>query len=306
MPATSRRRPLPLLVALVAALAAVVAACADGTAPSTTAGTATDDAGDVTVEAEPQRIVSLSASLTEIAYAVGAGDQVVAVDRYSTHPAGAPVTDLSGFRPNVEAIAAHRPDLVLVGSDRDGIVGALGAAGVPTVLLTSATTLDDTYRAIEVVGDATGHPEEAAEVVAGMRARIDELVASVPERPQPVSYYYELSGDLHSVTSATYIGELLALAGLRSIGDAAPDDAGGYPQLNAEFVLGADPDVVFLARTDGATPDPAEVAARPGWAELAAVRSGRVVALDPDLASRWGPRVVDLLEQVIAATASLR
>jgi iron complex transport system substrate-binding protein len=280
----------------------------DSTTPAAATGfpvTVTDDTGPVTIAAAPQRIVSLSASLTEIVYAVGAGDQVAAVDRYSTHPAEAPISDLSGFRPNVEAIAAHQPDLVLVARDRDGIVDALTAAGIPTLLLGAAGSLDDTYRAIEVVGAVTGHHADAADAVADLRARIDEVVATAPERERPVRYYYELSGDLHSVTSDTYIGELLGLAGLESVADAAPDAAGGYPQLNAEFVLGADPDVIFLARTDGADPDGAEVAARPGWSQLSAVDAGRIVVLDPDLASRWGPRVVELLEQVIAATAEI-
>jgi iron complex transport system substrate-binding protein len=105
------------------------------------------------------------------------------------------------------------------------------------------------------------------------------------------------------VTSSTFIGNVLSLAGLTSIADAAPDAAGGYPQLSAESVLAADPVFVFLAHSDGTTPTSDELAARPGWSELQAVREGHVIALDTDIASRWGPRVVDLLTAVVTATS---
>jgi iron complex transport system substrate-binding protein len=265
--------------------------------------TVTAENGSVTISAAPQRIVSLSPSLTEMLYSVGAGEQVAAVDKYSNFPAGTPITDLSGFKPNVEAIAALRPDLVVVAGDRDGIVAALGAIGVPTLLLPPATSLDDTYHQLATIGAATGHADQAAATVATMRQQVDALSARVPEREAPLAYFYELADDGHTVTSSTFIGNVLSLAGLTSIADAAPDQAGGYPQLSAEAVLAADPAVVFLAHSDGTNPTTEELAARPGWSELQAVRDGRVVALDPDIASRWGPRVVDLLAAVVDATA---
>ncbi len=136
-----------------------------------------------------------------------------------------------------------------------------------------------------------------------MREQIAALVAKVPEREAPLTYFYELAEDGNTVTSSTFIGNVLSLAGLTSIADAAPDAAGGYPQLSAESVLAADPVFVFLAHSDGTTPTPDELAARPGWSELKAVRDGHLVVLDTDIASRWGPRVVDLLAAVIAATS---
>ena len=112
-----------------------------------------------------------------------------------------------------------------------------------------------------------------------------------------------LHGPLAAVITEVRLPRVV-LAGLTSIADAAPDAAGGYPQLSAESVLAADPVFVFLAHSDGTTPTPDELAARPGWSELQAVRDGHVVVLDPDVASRWGPRVVDLLAAVVAATAA--
>jgi iron complex transport system substrate-binding protein len=267
--------------------------------------TVTAGNGLVTIAQAPQRIVSLSPSLTEMLYATGAGDQVIAVDKYSNFPAGTPVTDLSGFKPNVEAIAALTPDLVVVSGDRDGIVAALGSVGIPTLLLGPATTLDDTYGQLATIGAATGNAEQAAATVASMRQQVDALTARVPEREAPLTYFYELADDGHTVTSATFIGNVLSLAGLTSIADAAPETAGGYPQLSAEAILAADPNVVFLAHSDGASPTAEQLAARPGWSELQALRDGHVVVLDPDIASRWGPRVVDLLAAAVDATAGI-
>jgi iron complex transport system substrate-binding protein len=295
---TSTAAPTTATAATSAALTTTAAAAAFPV--TVTAGN-----GPVTIAAAPRRVVSLSPSLTEMLYAVGAGDQVAAVDKYSNYPAGTPVTDLSGFKPNVEAVAALTPDLVVVAGDRDGLVAALGTVGVPTLLLPPAKSLDDTYGQLTTIGAATGHADQAAATVATMRQQVDALTARVPEREAPLTDFYELADDGHTVTSSTFIGNVLSLAGLTSIADAAPDQAGGYPQLSSEAILAADPAVVFLAHSDGANPTTEELAARPGWSELQAVRDGHVVALDPDVASRWGPRVVDLLAAVVDATAGI-
>jgi iron complex transport system substrate-binding protein len=307
------------LAATVLVAAVLVAGCGDDTDAASSATkearaaarnaafpvVVTAENGDVELAAQPQRIVSLSPSLTELLFAIEAGDQVVAVDQYSDFPAGTPVTDLSGFQPNVEAIGGYQPDLVVVASDRDGVVDALGGLSIPTLLLPSADSLDDVYDQIETLGAATGHADTAGALADHLRVDLDEIAASVPERDEPLRYFYELSEGLHSVTSDTFIGEVLGLAGLSSIADGVDDTAGGFPQLSAEYVLDADPSVVFLAHTDGTGQDPAEVAARPGWSELGAVRNGNVVVLDPDISSRWGPRLVELLRAVVAATSEI-
>ena len=308
------------LAAVLGVAALLLAGCGDDAGPAavatTTAApaapsepafpvTVTAENGDVEIAARPQRIVSLSPSLTEILFAVGAGDQVVAVDQYSDFPAGTPVTDLSGFRPNVEAVAAHEPDLVVVASDRDGVVGALGALDIPTLLLPSADGLDDVYAEIDALGRATGHADTAQALAGQVRADLAAIAATVPAREQPLRYFYELSDGLHSATSETFVGELLGLAGLTSIADGVDAAAGGFPQLSAEYVLDADPDVVFLAHTDGTGQDPAEVGARPGWADLRAVKKGAVVVLDADVSTRWGPRIVDLLRSVVDVTNAI-
>lgn len=314
-PPRSSRPPRRLAgLAALCAVALGVAACGSDT-PST-AGTAdsavtaypvtvTADNGEVTLAAQPTRIVSLSASLTEMLFAVDAGDQVIAVDKYSNYPEGTPQTELSGFKPNVEAIAALDPDLVVLPNDREGIVAALDAVGIPTLLLTSATSIDDALEEISTIAAATGHPAAGAALVASIRSTLEELHARVPARVTPLTYYYELTADGHSATSATFVGSVLALAGMVSIADTVADAVGGFPQLSYESILAADPDVILLAHGSEPNPTIAELAERPGWASLRAVRDGNVVDLDGDIASRWGPRIVDLLRTVIDATETI-
>ncbi|MCO8128163.1 ABC transporter substrate-binding protein [Acidimicrobiia bacterium EGI L10123] len=279
----------------------------DGAGEATFPVTVTVDGTDTTIEAEPQAIVSLSPTATEMLFAVGAGEQVVAVDDFSNFPDDAPVTDLSGFDPNVEAIIGYDPDLVILSGDRNDVVAGLAAVDVPTIVLPSAMTIEDTYTQIEVVGAATGHVGDAAEVVANMQTDIEELVAQLPEQGEPLTYYHELDDTLYSVTSDTFIGEIYGLAGLENVADSADGaaDAGGYPQLSAEFLIDADPDLIFLADTKCCGQDASTVAERPGWSEMNAVQQGDVVELDDDIASRWGPRIVDFLAAIVEATADV-
>jgi iron complex transport system substrate-binding protein len=261
--------------------------------------------GEVTIEQRPGRIVSLAPTATEVLFAIGAGDQVVAVDEFSTYPEEAPRTDLSGFEPNLEAVAALDPDLVVVSDDLNDIVSALTAVGIPVIHHPAAVSLGDTYTQIEQLGAATGNPEAAAGLVAAMASDIDDLSGSVEDRAEPLTYYHELDGSLFTVTSATFIGEIYGLAGLDNIADAAEGADTLYPQLSAEYIIESDPDLIFLADSQCCGESAETVAARPGWDQITAVTSGAVVALDEDIASRWGPRVVDFLETVVAATLEL-
>lgn len=257
--------------------------------------------GAVTITAMPTAIVSLSPTGTEMLFAVGAGDQVVAVDEFSYYPDEAPVTDLSGFTPNIEAIAEYAPDLVVVSDDLDGVVGALTGLRIPVVHLPVAQSMDDVYAQIETIGAATGHLAEATELTATMQSEIEALVASMPGMAEPVTFFHEIDNTLYSASSATFIGQVYAMLGLTNIADAVDTaDSFGYPQLSSEYVIESDPDIIFLA--DGAYGESAEtVAARPGWGDLQAVIKGNIVPVDADLSSRWGPRVVDFVAVVVAA-----
>jgi iron complex transport system substrate-binding protein len=260
--------------------------------------------GTVAIEAQPERIVSLSPTATETLYAIGAGEQVVAVDDFSNYPEGTPMTDLSGFEPNVEAVTTYDPDLVVLSFDANDVVAGLERLEIPVLELPAATTIDEAYDQITDLGTATGHPDEAGELVDEMQADIDGLVDQVPERDEPLTYYHELDDQLHTATSQTFIGQIYALAGLENVADPA-DDGSGYPQVSAELLLDADPDVIFLAdEAAGVTAD--DVAARPGWDQITAVRNDDIVELDPDITSRWGPRVVEFVRTVVKATTDAR
>jgi iron complex transport system substrate-binding protein len=255
----------------------------------------------------PSRIVSISTVATEMLFAIGAGDRVVAVDSMSNFPSDAPVTDLSGFEPNVEAILGFAPDLVILSYDPGDVVASLDVAGVASLLLGAAYTIADTYSQIEALGAVTGDEDLAATLVAEMQAEMAVLADSVQSRDEPLTYYHELDDTLYTVTSTTFIGEVYALAGLVNTADPVDADASawGYPQVSAEYLLDADPDLIFLADTKCCAQDVAAVAARPGWANLTAVSRGRIVELDDDVASRWGPRIVDFLRSIVEAVNAI-
>jgi iron complex transport system substrate-binding protein len=284
-----RRSLAPVLLLL---LALVVAGCG-GDGPSSDAAAA-----------QPRRIVSLSPTSTEMLFAIGAGGQVVAVDSNSNYPEDAPKTELSAYEPNLEAIAAYRPDLVVYSDDPGGLAAGLGKLGIPVLRQPAAKGLEDTYAQLDQLGRATGHQAEAGQLTATMRAEIERITAAArPERP--LTYYHELDKNLYTATSSTFIGQLYEQLGMKNVADAADKEGTGYPQLSAEFVVKADPDLIFLADTKCCGQSARTVAARDGWDQLTAVRSGGVVELDDDVASRWGPRVVDFLKTVAARIESL-
>jgi iron complex transport system substrate-binding protein len=279
------------------ALAVALAACGSSSKPAAAPVRSTTTVG----ARVPTRIVSLSPTATEMLYAIGAGPQVVAVDDQSNYPPVAPKTKLSGYQPNVEAIADKNPDLVVLSSG--AVKSQLEKLRIKVLVDEAATTLDDSYRQIVDLGGVTGHAQQAAALVASMRRDIAAALPTTPARTQPATYYYELDNTFYSATSHTFIGSLFTLAGLRNIADAADKDASGYPQLSAEYIIRQDPDYVFLADTKCCRQSAKTVAARPGWSSLTAVKQHRIVELDDDIASRWGPRVVQLFQQIVRATS---
>jgi iron complex transport system substrate-binding protein len=211
------------------------------------------------------------------------------------------MTDLSGFEPNVEAIASYEPDLVVYATEPGDLGPSLEGLGIPALQQDAAGSLDDVYEQVDQLGMATGHTTEATALVAGMRVDIETIVDSIEPTEPPLSFYHELDDTYFSVTSSTFIGQLYALSGLVNIADEAKGAGGGYPQLSAEYIIQADPDLIFLADTKCCGQSPATVAERPGWGQIDAVERGGVISLDDDIASRWGPRVVDYLRRIAAA-----
>lgn len=296
----NKNRPAPVTaLALALAVLGGLGACGGGPEPAA-AESFPVEVEQTLIPAAPQRIVSAGASHTEILYAIGAGEHVVATDQFSDFPEVAASTPkFDAFNLGVETVASFGPDLVILSFDPGDLQAGLAALGIPTLLLGPPADLEEVYRQIEALGAATGHPGEAAGLVAEIREEVDRLAAAVGTGP-PLTYYYELDPTLYSLTSGTFVGGLLGRLGMESIADVA-DDGSGYPQLSPEFILSADPDFILLADTRCCGQSAATVAARPGWASLAAVAAGRVVELDDDVAQRWGPRIVDLLAAVSGA-----
>ena len=249
--------------------------------------------------ATPHRIISLSPTATESLFAIGAGKQVVAVDDQSDYPRRAPRTGLSGYTPNVEAIAGYRPDLVILSGNPNDVLGGLRKLGIRVLLQPAVKDLAGTYAEIRQLGAVTGHTKSAKTLANRMKSAIAKSVKSVPKRR--LSVYHELDPTYYSATSQTFIGRIYKLFGLRNIADAADSTASGYPQLSGEYIISQNPGLIVLADTRCCGQSAATVANRPGWSGVAAVRSHRVVGIDDSVASRWGPRVVNFVQAVANA-----
>jgi iron complex transport system substrate-binding protein len=289
----------------LAAVLGVLGGCGESSSPQAPPAGDGDfpvTVGDTTVERRPERIVSLSPTATETLFAVGAGPQVVAVDSESDHPPDAPRTDLSAYEPNVEAIAGHRPDLVVVPADapRDAIAGLRKLR--LTVLATPVPDdLEHAYAQMRDLGALTGRREEGERLAREVRARVERAIAEAPDG-ESLKVFHELDPDLYSASSDTFIGRIYARLGLRNIADRAAERSGApYPQLSAEAIVRADPDLIVLADSECCGQTPARVRRRPGWDVVSAVRAGAVAVVGDDIASRWGPRIPEFVERVADA-----
>jgi iron complex transport system substrate-binding protein len=285
---------------LVILLVLLAAGCGSGGASSPTGSTSTAAAAQ-----GPGRIVSLSPTATEMLFAIGAGDQVVAVDDQSNYPADAPHSKLSGYEPNVEAIAGYDPDLVVASGDPGGLVDGLGKLNIDVLIQEAPKNLEGAYEEIEELGDATGREQQARTVVSGMRSQISALIEQA-SAGSGLKVYHELGPDYYSATSQTFIGSIYTALGAKNIADGAGKKAPGYPQLSAEYILRSNPDLIVLSDTRCCAQTLEKVAARPGWKRIDAVQDGDVVEADDDIASRWGPRIVEFVRAVAEAMAKTK
>ena len=250
----------------------------------------------------PQRIVSLSPSATEDLFAIGAAHQVVAVDDNSNFPVGVPTTKLSSFNPNSEAIAKYRPDLVViqVNSTKGTVVAKqLRALKIKVYVEKTPKDLSGLYSEISDLGALTGHSQESSLLV--RKIKTERLNAISRIKKSNKSFYHELDNTLFSATSSTFIGKVYADFGLKNIADAASNaDDGGYPQLQNEFLIASNPNIIFLADAQYGE-DANKVALRPGWSEISAVKTMKIISLPADISSRWGPRIIDFYRIVADA-----
>ena len=261
--------------------------------------------------ARPSCVVSLSPTATETLYAIGAGPQVQAVDSDSNYPTtGLPTKRINALNPSVESIIgickstpgspATKPDLVIISYDANSIKAKLRALGVNVVEQDAPTNLGGAYAQIRQLGALSGHVVAARRLATAIATSINADVASVPAHPnKTINVYYELDPTFYSVTSATFVGLLMKKLGLVNIADAQATSAdAGYPQLNAEYVVSANPQLIFLADTVCCQVTPASLAQRPGFSSVSAVVHHHVVSLNDDVASRWGPRLALLMKRI--------
>ncbi len=293
-----------LAAALAAMLVTAPAGCAkkaadDGGAAQQQAAfpvTLTDDAGrQVTIAKKPERIVSLAPANTEIVYALGALDRVVGVTTFDDYPPEASTIAKVGdfMNPNMEAIAAAKPDLVLAtGGVQAETIAKLEDTGA-VVLAVDPQSLEGVYKAIEMVGKAIGEPAKAAEVVQGMKDELETIQSAIEEAP--VRCFIEIAQEpLYTAGPGTFINDLIDQAGGENVVTQE-----GYVAYSLEQLLKDDPDV-YLA-TKGSMSDPADIEKRPGYSALAAVKAKRVFVLDDNLVSRPGPRCIQGIRQIAEA-----
>jgi len=299
---------LRYLVALVAL--AALACNGDGSGPTATPSaveeavaapspalfpvTVTDSNGKQLVfDSPPESIVALAPSFVEVLFAIAAGDAVVAVDENTDFPPEAAArTKLSGFEPSVEGIAALEPDLVIIFFDPGGLEEALEGLGIPVLFLASPQSVEGVFDQIELLGRATGHLEEAEALIADMRESIDAIAEKLADVQEGPRVFHEVGPELFTASDEDFVGDLYTILKAQNIAAGA----GPFPQLTAEAVIAADPEVIILADVPAVTPE--EVKARPGWDSVSAVQNDRVFAVDPDIVSRNGPRLVDGLEEL--------
>lgn len=295
---------------MLAALMGIGVACSDDAEDPTPAASATvaateaataapivvTDAGgtEITFEAPPQRIVSHSPALTEILFAIGAGPQVIAVDEFSTYPPEAASRQQVAYSdPDAELEVSLEPDLVILAGRQGEYVEPFRALGLTVFYAEEAADIAGVFDTITTYGVITGQEAEAAALVADMQARLaalDEALASVETGPR---VFFELTDDLYTVGTGSFIGEALARLKMQNVAEGADTD---FPQLTAEIIVERDPEVVLLA-DEAAGQTPETVAARPGWADVTAVKDGRVFIIDDDTSSRPGPRLIDAMEE---------
>lgn len=253
-----------------------------------------------------ERIVSLSPTHTEILFALGLGDFVVAVDPTSDFPAEAVAlqrADLDADLAQVEPVLALDPDVVVLGDDPTDLASRLSAAGVAAYVGPEPADLDGAFAQFADVAAIVGRPDLAEDLVARLRAEIDGIVEALPAAGPDGSrgtVFHELDPSLLALSDDTFLSNVYEELGLVNI---VVDDE-PVVRVPAGDVLEADPDVIVLGDAECCAVSIDVVGARPGWADMSAVRSGAVVEVDDDLLDRWGPRLVDLVRAVAGGVAA--
>ncbi len=268
--------------------------------PSSSRRVFTDEIGrQITVQTNPQRIISLAPSITEMLFALRLADRVVGVTSYCDFPAEAKAKEKVGdtIKPNLERLITLKPDLVLVStaSQLEKITQQLDQLGIP-VFVTNPKTVNEVVASLRKIGELTGATQRAAELAAEMEARIAVVQQQATNQTAPrVLYILQLS-PLITAGKNTFINDLITQAGGRSI---SGEEAADYPQFSRETALARAPEVIIVPESHGTELVNIE-AVKQDFATTPAIKNGRLVRINPDLMDRPGPRIVDGLEALRA------
>lgn len=260
--------------------------------------TVTDATGkEVTIESQPERIVSVMPSSTEIAFALGLGDKVVGVSDYDNYPKEVlELEKVGGLQLNFEKIVSLDPDLVLANTGNGQSIEKMRDLGL-NVLVLGAQSLEGTFEDIRLTGKATGTAEQAEQVIEKMkdeRDQVAEVVSSIPEDERK-TVWIEVGQDLFSVGSGTFMNELVELAGGKNI----MADQEGWPQVSEEEVIEKNPDVVLVTYAKFVEGDLVEIVKqRQNWQNITAIQENQIYSLDGDIATRPGPRITQVLQEI--------
>ena len=301
--------PVPF-ARLFAVLLFLLAACGPNAAPATTSASPTSTAASspaafpatvsdfqdrsITIPKRPERIVSIGPSITEFLFALGAGSRLVGTDDFSDEPAAAKsIEKVGGIKVNFEKVVSLKPDLVLIVRFSDGTIEKLASAGL-LVLVVDPQSVGEVARTAILVGRATG--EDGSALAATIDQKVQQVKVKVAAATTKPRVYHEVDASdpakIFTVGPGSYIHDLIEIAGGTNI---AAKAVGAYPQLSAEEILRADPEVIVLAAAPYSA-KPEQVAARTGWSAISAVKNGRIVSIEPNLINRPGPRVGEAAE----------
>lgn len=315
----------PAVGFVIAALALLVAACsssddptptstatAEPTTAATEAATATttpeptatpippvvvtdSDGFELEFAGPPSRIVSFSPGATEILFAIGAGDQVIAADQFSDFPAEtADLEEVSYSEPDPERSLGLDPDLIIMATRQQESVEQFRGLDLVVLFNREPESIEGVLENIALLGRVTGHEAEATALVADMQARLDVVTEAIEGVEIGPRVFYELSDGLYTAAPDTFIGGTLSLLKAQNVAEGAES---AFPQLTAEALIDANPEVILMADAEFGG-DPETVAARPGWDAIDAVINNRLYPVDPDIGNRPGPRIVEAVEAV--------
>ena len=238
----------------------------------------------------PKRIISLSPSITEILFEIGSGNQVIAVDNLSNYPNEAPISDISAYDPNVEAISLFNPDLVILSYNIKNLNTALKKIGIETIYLPAPLNFEDILDQIDYLGLQTGNEDKAKKLISKMKNRMKTL-QKLRENETATKIYHEIDPNYYSPSKFSFIGDIYQKLNYKNVADKADISNLGYPKLSPELIISENPDLIVLPGKDNKYVE--KVKLRPGWSYIEAVKKNNFLLTNNDIASRWGPRILN-------------